>query len=100
MYFKKMLLPPLAHKVKTVEFLTEKLKEINTGEESTMSCLKESYRLSKQYKLTVETADAFKERFIESLGSQILLLQMDETLSEGNMFEIFEKIYYKKNIPV
>lgn len=98
MYFKNMLLPLLTQKVQSVEILTEKLKEINTRNVSTMDCLEESYRLSKLYKLTVETADSFKERFLESIGSQILLLQMDDILSEENMFEIFEKIYYKKNI--
>ena len=98
MYFKNMLLPLLTQKVQSVEILTEKLKEINTGDVSIMDCLRVSYRLSNRYKLTVETADSFKERFLEFLGSQILLLQMDETLSENNMFEIFEKIYYKKNI--
>ena len=98
MYFKNMQLPLLTQKVQSVEILTEKLKEINKGSESTMSCLKESYRLSNCYKLTIETADAFKERFLESIESQILLLQMGDILSEDNMFEIFEKIYYKKNI--
>ena len=91
MYFKNMQLPLLTQKVQSVEILTEKLKEINKGSESTMSYLKESYRLSKEYKLTIETADAFKERFLESIRSQILLLQMDDILSEDNMFKIFEK---------
>jgi len=93
-----MKFPPLARKVSTVELLTRKLKEENNESASGISCLQASYNLSKTYKLTIETADQFKERFLELIQSQITLLQLDEEdVTEDNMFNIFNQIY-KKNI--